>query len=377
MPTDVTVTIKSSGGDYTGLQDFQNNYPDKDLVTQDIRLFVECDNLEESLGSGKVLIDGWTTDLTRYIHVYANTQHDSTFRVTTNAYRLTNTGTTGALDIKSITTAAFGDPCKIIFEGIQVTCTSGAGSAAAVLCHNLFLSVTHVYFVRCVIDGAAYGIWTDCFQGSIHLMSCWVWGQSRPCYVEDGDDFNIYHCTCAGGAYAVGVNNVNVTVNVTNSYLYGGTSSIQVWAGTLNVLTTATNDADGDIPNVAYDATNFVDVTLQSEDLHILVGATDLIGAGTDLSANDWPLNCPHDIDSGDTTTASPDVGADEYDSTGTLLGPGGVRAPLPYEPPIYNSPDNTFRDDFPYLKPKSTEDYYAGGPPPPDVMDWVGGASW
>lgn len=70
MPTLEVKTIKSAGGDFTSLHDFNVNYAGgKDLVSRDVQLDVQCYSFLDTV-SGNETISGWTTDATRYVRFY-------------------------------------------------------------------------------------------------------------------------------------------------------------------------------------------------------------------------------------------------------------------------------------------------------------------
>lgn len=88
MPTLETKTIKPSGGDFSGIQDFKNNYAGgKDLVSRDVQLDVACYAFEDSTFSTDFDLTGWTTDSTRYLRFYtpSTERHNGTLR---SGYRM-------------------------------------------------------------------------------------------------------------------------------------------------------------------------------------------------------------------------------------------------------------------------------------------------
>jgi hypothetical protein len=374
MATDVTVTIKSAGGDYSGILDFLTNYPTRDLVTADTRVLIECDNFEDALAATAADFDSggaWTTDDTRYLHFYPAQKHGSTGRVTTSAYRITGTAA------NMVQLGDLGSGGKIVFEGIQFKNTA-TGRAVSDTANIAVATAKEVYLDRCVIEAAGnYGVYNNDDKANWTLTNCFVIGTTAAVRHDANANMTIMHCTLyaeTGNGYAQ--NSASADALLYNTYIHGVTDCINIFSGTNSVKTkVATSNTDGDIQNVAFSVANFTNVTLDSEDLHLVVGATDLIGTGTDLSANSWPKDCALDIDCGTRAAAAPDVGADEYGETGSLPSPGGAAPATP--PPEHVSPENTFRDDFPYHK---AVDYYQPGdsaPPPPDIHDWIGGAGW
>src|SRR3990167_9466847 len=66
MATTITSTIKPTGGDYTSLSAWEAA-KQGNLVTLDQIQQAECYNMSDTTA---VIVDGWTTDATRYIEIY-------------------------------------------------------------------------------------------------------------------------------------------------------------------------------------------------------------------------------------------------------------------------------------------------------------------
>src|SRR5690606_35453859 len=66
MPTDVIHSIKSSGGHYTSLADWQTAQI-RDLVASDERAIAEIGYEDYGLDTTLPSVSGWTTDDTRYV----------------------------------------------------------------------------------------------------------------------------------------------------------------------------------------------------------------------------------------------------------------------------------------------------------------------
>lgn len=99
MPTTQTKTIKSSGGDYSGIIAYEAA-EQANLVTGDLIKQAECYTFEDVLGTtASGLFDGWTTDATRYIRVYAATGHQHSCKAYTG-YRIAFDGFGRGIDIR-------------------------------------------------------------------------------------------------------------------------------------------------------------------------------------------------------------------------------------------------------------------------------------
>jgi len=98
VPTTQTKTI-GPGRDYSGILSWEAA-EQADLPTGDLIKQAECYTFADALGdtvSG--LIDGWTTDATRYIRIYAATGHQHSCRPTTG-YRIQFAGFGRGIDIR-------------------------------------------------------------------------------------------------------------------------------------------------------------------------------------------------------------------------------------------------------------------------------------
>ena len=89
-PTDRTVTVKSSGGDYASLNSALSTEA-ANLVSLDRRLIIDCYDMEDT--TPVVLPAGYTTSATRYILIKANGNHNGAWN--TGVYRLVAPATAG------------------------------------------------------------------------------------------------------------------------------------------------------------------------------------------------------------------------------------------------------------------------------------------
>ena len=97
--------------------------------------------------------------------------------------------------------------------------------------------------------------------------------------------------------------------NATNDYMEGGAEGWESWTATTCMSAQAITET-GLTPSIAFDTSNFTNVTAGSEDLHLVTGS-DLIDAGTDLSGT-------FTIDiNGATRSGTWDVGPDEFVAAG------------------------------------------------------------
>lgn len=319
MATKVTKTIKASGGDYATLKALLADDP-QDLVAADQYWEVTCDNFEDTTQISTST--SWNLSETCYLHIKAADKHNSGGHITTDAYR--HTTSTASWNVNFQTASACAVTGLIIFEGIQFQNTYN-NINSRILIDGTVNADLKVRFIDCVFESDGSGYVTDFNDVDLFadFINCIALSDDRVFYFASAATFNVYHCTAKGVAYAIGNN--GATVNVKNTYAAStSTAAIQNWAGTMNLTKVACNDTNGSeagLDNIAYTTDNFVNVTAGSEDLHLVVGASSLIGAGADLSAESAPLNVSTDIDGGSRDTSAPDIGADEQGEDYTPTG--------------------------------------------------------
>jgi len=89
-----TVTVKTSGGDYTSLNAALQGEA-ADLVSADRQLNIECYSMVDNVAVS-VASDTYTTDATRYVNIYAATGHRHSGKRDATKYILTVGGSTRA-----------------------------------------------------------------------------------------------------------------------------------------------------------------------------------------------------------------------------------------------------------------------------------------
>jgi hypothetical protein len=98
--------------------------------------------------------------------------------------------------------------------------------------------------------------------------------------------------------------------NTTSDYMEGASAGWTNWTATTCMASDADASETGLTNSIAFDTSNFTNVTAGSEDLHLVTGS-DLIDAGTDLSGT-------FTIDiNGATRSGTWDVGPDEFVAAG------------------------------------------------------------
>lgn len=306
MPTTITKTVKSSGGDYSSLSAWEAAQQGN-LVSLDEVHVGECYAFADTTA---FTIDGSTTDATRYmkITVAAGNRHAGSY--STSAYRLEVSGSFAA----PITISD--DYCQI--EWIQVKQTGGtANHYSYILINNLTgLLINKIIHAgggaATSPNGACIGVASSAGTGTIRNSVLYkANGAGIYCNNFGGGTLDIQNCTIAGcGTY--GIHNNSGTVTAVNCYSGGNTTDD--YSGTITKTTCMHSSATvftGSTASTAHSTANFTNVTAGSQDYHLVSGSA-LIDAGTDKSAT-----YTDDID-GDTRSGTFDVGADEFVSVAT-----------------------------------------------------------
>ena len=264
---------------------------------------------------------GWTTEAPdNYIKVWTDPaesyRHNGTYQ-TGNKFRMEvdGPGANGILYILQ-------DHVRI--DGIQIKnpttdkdsnlvrlATIGAGS--------------DIRFSNCIVVGGNNALYYD--NGfhmldpdiNISIWNCLVYGissdaDSRALWAGNTNTVKIYNSTFISGDS--GIVRTAGTVTMKNCYVASGNGQA-AYSGTITKTTCASSDATGSagLQNIAYNTTQFVNVTPGSEDLHLPGAGSALYHTGTDTSGDAAPMNFTTDID-GDNyydTGGVRSIGADEY----------------------------------------------------------------
>jgi hypothetical protein len=293
MPTVRTVTVKSSGGDYSSLSAAEAA-EQGNLVSLDRQLDIACYNFDDTTA---VVIDGSTTDSTRYIRVYAVDSHGGKYG--TAAYR--NTGGGGfqpAINVADAYTRLVGlqiAPSNTSFSsGIRVTAGGTNVLIDSCICKITNLSPSNS------LGYAEFAVQ----ENGCTIRNCVGTGGS--CGLYTTNDPILQNCTFGNGA-AYGIDPTYGTPTLTNCYV--GNYGNGPYAFGATCTTCAHNSSasqTGSTANISYSTSNFVSTTAGSEDLHLVSGASSTLKTGgTSLSGS-----FTTDID-GETRSGSWSIGAD------------------------------------------------------------------
>jgi hypothetical protein len=313
MPTVRTVTVKSSGGDYSSLSAAEAG-EQGDLVSLDRQLDIECYSFADTTN---VAINGWTTDATRYIRIFTPPAERHDGKWNTSKYRLT-AGT------------AFNRALQVVegfvrLEGLQIEYVYSAVSANMRPCVDLALDATgDVRIDACIIQkggrpaagaGGNGVVSQSTAQSKVTITNSVIYGGIEAgVSIAFGATMDILNCTIVGNTtHGILAHATGSTVAVTNTY--SGGSATDAYSGTMT-LTTCMHDTatsfTGSTGSIPYDTSNFTNVTGGSEDLH-LVSGSDLIDAGTDLGTTPTGVNIDIDGRDRDAEGDTWDIGADEF----------------------------------------------------------------
>lgn len=314
MPTTITKTVKPTGGDYTSLSAW-NAGEQRDLTSVDEIAEAACYNMSDTT---QVSLDGWTTDATRYIRVYAVDIHSGSW--TTSAYRLA--------------IAAF-SPFNLYeaytrIEGIQLDAQGQTTYAPYGI--RILSGATHCRIERNIIKNTYSGTNADGLNRGINCAL----SIGDPVYISNNIIYGFDEIEAVGNS--TGIHTGNATAYVFNNTVYGCKRGITDDGGNtcraINNICASNSIADFSSGmhadsnyNASSDATaiganartsqtfTFVSTTGGSEDFHLQSSDTGAKGYGTDLSGHvTYPISV--DIDNV-TRTGTWDIGADQTALTG------------------------------------------------------------
>lgn len=312
MATVRTVTVKSSGGDYTSLSSAEAG-EQGNLVSLDRQLNIEC-YASAAGDSTQVRVDGWTTDSTRYIDIYCPTgeRHAGTWDTAKYHLTLTTSGSPGGC----ITNAE--DYTRIRYLQVRNTRSSPPQYNSCI-----YSAANGTLIDGCITRGGYAGIDTDT-SGHI-VRNCVSYEGIRGGGNNNTSGGNTWqNCTLIGTTSGLASNASTTYPTASNVYAHGGTYGFSDYllanaGGTMNKTncmssdTSSTSTYNGSTPtnctnSVAHSTANFTNVTSTTEN-YLLPSGSALIDAGVDLSGT-----FTNDIDGTTRPQNSAfDVGADEY----------------------------------------------------------------
>ena len=323
MATVVTKTVQASGGDYSSLSAWEAG-EQGDLVTADEIRQAECSAFSDTT---MVVIDGSTTDSTRYLRVYPAAGAEARMPWSTSAYRVEAVGS--VFHVKDGFTR---------IERIQIRTTSAATSSAIVFSwyagasgsralgvvargNNADASAFHVGFFS---NGAD--------TGTVYMVNCVAYDMGTGHAVSNGyrltqstDTWYVYNCTahtCATGfLQSAGTFVAKNCLAAACTDGFGGTFDA---ASDYNA-----SDLASDAPGAnSRNSQTFTFAAEAGDDFHLAGTDAGAKNFGTDLSGDSaFPFSTDFD---GVTRSGTWDIGADEHLWTVAITGattPAGALA--------------------------------------------------
>ena len=302
MATTVTKTIKSAAGDYTTVALWEAD-TDNDLVTADE---IQVGEIYDVNPTAALTIAGATTDATRYRELTVNSafRHAGVW----DTGKMNWTGTSKPLTLGETFARA---------EYLQIKNTHATAGNGEIL-----ITANNCLVGQCIL----WMTQDDGLDGNAGV----TWSAVTGVTVRNTVSYNNRHgisITNAGGTGA-SIENCALVAN-TNSGMFTATGAAPVvkntylggnavrdlstsgnpdvdWTITTSMASDANSSETGLTNSIAWDTTNFTNVTAGSIDIHLVTGS-DLIDAGTDLSGT-------FTIDiNGATRSGTWDVGPDEF----------------------------------------------------------------
>lgn len=295
MPTTVVKTIRASGGDYTTLTAWEAANQGN-LVTADEIRVAECYNDWPSGLDDKLVIDGSTTDATRYLMITVAAGHRHAGTPQSGFYLKKNVGFDTLLRDS--------DPYTRL-EWLDIENTNSNGQA-------LFANAgsgTYSSLIAKTVGAAQYAV--GLYANGITVHGTLAYGSGTGFQINTSVAANIYNSVAAGCSKGFNTSSANAVlkncVAYNNTTNYSGTFHAD---STNNATSSASDDAPGDSSVVGITSADFANAA--SNDFHLTVGSA-LIGAGVNLYAD-----LQTDVD-GDAWPGSGawDIGFDRYVSSG------------------------------------------------------------
>lgn len=252
-----------------------------------------------------VSIDGWTTSATDYIDIKTSAGHRHAGVWDAAKYNLTLSRNGGLIECAEEYAR---------FTGLQINNTDGGTAGQNGI--RGFPTGTSVWHIsKCILRNGRYGHTSEGGAGrTTYMWNCLIYGGSSGALnCEGSSNLYVYSCTTYGGTDGFR-NNAGGTMVAENCYA-------RTYQAGWTLTTCAASDTTGTsagLDNIAYNTTNFTNVTTGSEDLRLPSGSA-LVDVGQDTTGESDPLNFTDDI-TGTTRTGTWDVGAYEY-----VAGGGGT----------------------------------------------------
>jgi hypothetical protein len=324
MPTTITKTVKTSGGDYTSLSAWEAG-EQADLPTLDQISVAECYAMDDTAA---VTLDGWTTDATRYIRIYAPSSERHPGKWDTGKYRKTNAAGPLVTILENY----------VRMEGLQLHRTGNPSVDDGIVWIGAD-NATDIRILGCVIRGNnnASGNYSSGvqwkFQGiptKVIVANCiiydigpggfkcsGIWNQS-----DVVNSLYAYNNTFQNLNDGIGLNSANTAIAKNNLFSSCTTACTGTFAAGTDY--NATNNASMNYTVTGAGNTHdrlsqtFQFANEAGDDFHLLSSDTGAKDGGVDLSGDaDYAFS--DDVD-GQARTGTWDIGADEYVVAGPVM---------------------------------------------------------
>jgi hypothetical protein len=303
-----TVTIRPSGGDYTTLDAANTGelLANANLTAagmDGILTFQPSGDWSAAHDTARVTMAGFTVDAAHYWRIVPDSSNFADGVWDDTKYVLSHTPTDWYQHTLYVTNR------YAQIKGVQVENLSDANNVCTALATGD--DGRDMVIDRCITKGGDCGMSIRGRDSTI--VNCTIAGYRRYGIARNGDDpGNTYFyndIVCGGtqaGSYGFYVDRANT--NIKNCYAGGngtGGDYSETTAGFIVDTTSYSEDGTCSTPTAAYSTDTFTSVTAGSEDF-TLVSGSDLIGEGTDLSAD---AVYPFDWDAAGATRTTWDIG--------------------------------------------------------------------
>jgi hypothetical protein len=302
-----TKTIKSAGGDYTTVA------------------LWEADTDNDLAGTGENIGEIYDVNTTAAITIAGATNTDATnFRHLTTAAANRHAGVwdTGKSNFQVSATNVF----IFVSEAFARISYLQAKNTHATLGGGVYrLDANSTQILQCIgwqtasaTGDTAAGVYLNSGGTGQIVRNCVFYANRNGIFANHGSasSISIENTTCVGNTFgvrsslnaALTIKNVYCGGNSSDDYNEAATTGWSSWTGTTCMCEDAITET-GLTSGIAFDTSNFTNVTAGSIDVHLVTGSA-LIGAGTDLSGS-------FSVDVDGDTRSSWDVGADEFVAAG------------------------------------------------------------
>jgi len=283
----------------------------KNLVSADEYMEVHLRGAT-AIPGGSIDNTAWVTDATRYVELIGD--FAGTARDTSKAHVELSAVTTQAINLPG------SGPEVVKLRNLQIENT--AASPTTFGCAVALSSSTSAEVHDCLLIGGRQCVFVNS-TGTHYMTNCIAINKSGSggagFLSNAGHTGYYYSCVFVGDSYGFRTFSGTSTVTLKNCYASAGITNGDT--STINLTTTATANTSGSsgLQSIAYNTTQFTNVTAGSEDLALPSSGSALYEVGTDTSGDSAPLNFTADIE-GTTRTASWDVGVYELSAGGAQL---------------------------------------------------------